>query len=328
MRKRVTGFFPLSDPPLCGIACILLIGLFAACGGSGTSPDAVANPPEFGTPTGIDVVQSGYPNLKERIAAIYINMARMAPLQYKAKYMPGYVMTGLLEGYPPAPPLALHYDLNRAARSHSEDMNAHSTLTHNTSDGSTTWDARLASFYAGVSPVGEVLVSGIPSPQDAVNLWLYDNGKADHSFPADSSGDGHRMVLMSAAARQMGLGISGSGWWTVDYAGNTPASHPPVVVAGHDFPDSGTIAFWSNYRDAGGSGPQKLSCFVDGAEEPLSLDTGSAAQGTYKVVMAKSAATRAYYFLALDKAGVTWRYPGTGHFMTVGEGTGTTDYLP
>jgi len=109
---------------------------------------------------------------------------------------------------------------------------------------------------------------------------------------------------------------------------DAPVSLPPIVTACHDFMGPGTITFWLNYYDAIGAGPKKIACFVDGVEHALTLDTGTAARGTYTVTIQKSSTTRAYYFLALDNADVTWRYPGPGTFMTVGEGSGTTDYVP
>jgi len=291
-----------------------------------TSDDGAVVTPVFGTPTNIAVVQSGYPNRLERTAAVYLNAARMAPLEYKAKYMSGYPMTGLLESYPAVQPVALQYDLNRAARFHSVDITTHPGTTHNSSDG-TLWYTRIIDFYAGAHPTGEVLVLGSVSPLDAVNMLLYDNGKADHSFPADSSGDGHRMLIMDATARQIGAGYDGFNW-TIDFVSDAPASLPPIVTACHDFLDSSTITFLLNYYDASDAGPKKISCFVDGVEQALTLDIGTAARGTYKVTMQKSSTTRAYYFMALDNADVTWRYPGPGAFMTVGEGPGTTDYVP
>jgi hypothetical protein len=273
---------------------------------------------QFGTPTNIAVVQNGYPSLPERTSAVYINAVRMAPTDFRMKFLGG--PAGILVSYPAVKPVAFHYDLNRAARFHSIDCTTHNIFQHNSFDGTTFW-ARIVSFFPGATATGEVMAGGPGSAFSAVNLLLVDGGAADHS------GDGRRAMIMDAAARQVGAGLDAA-TWTIDFVSNAPAALPPIVTACHDFVTTGMITFWLNYYDAGGAGPKKIACFVDGVEQALALDMGTAAQGTYKVTLPKSTTTRAYYFLALDSACVTWRYPGPGTFMTVGEGAGTTDYVP
>ncbi len=304
---------------LCIATTILLFSTCSAPGG-GTSqaPAAPGPPPQFGTPTNIAVVQDGYPSLAERTSGVYVNAARMAPTDYRAKCMGG--VTGILGSYPAVKPVVFNYDLNRAARFHSIDCTTNHCFQHNSYDG-TFWVARIASFLPGATVTGEVMAQGVSGAMNAVNMILNDGGAADHS-----AGDGYRAVIMDTNARQLGAGFDGT-MWTIDFVSNTPAALPPIVSACHDFVTAGQITFWLNYYDAGGSGPKKISCFVDGAEQALTFDMGSAAQGTYRVMLTKSSTTRAYYFLALDNAYTTWRYP-SGTFMTVGEGTGTTDYVP
>jgi uncharacterized protein YkwD len=294
-----------------------LLCLLAGCPSDDPGP---TDTPSFGTPTDITAVQGGFPSLAERQMAVYVNAARMAPVAYKTSYMT-QSMTGLMEAYPAVAPLPLLTPLCQAARAHSADMNANSFLGHPSFDG-TAWDVRVASFFPGATCSGECVVSGTTAALTAVNLWLYDAGAADHS----GASDGHRAVILQASARQLGTGAAGA-YWTVDTVANVPVATAPLVAGCHDFPDGAHTAFLLDYYDPAG-GPKKISCFVDGVEHAIALDIGTAGQGTYRLTLDRSAATRAYYFLALDAAGTTWRYPGPGSFMSVGEGAGTSDYVP
>jgi hypothetical protein len=276
----------------------------------------------------------GYPSLFERRLLVYTNAVRMAPGQYRDKYMAGFQPdpSSILRGYSVIEPVYYDLLLNEAARSHAQDMADNGCFQHDSCDG-TLWSDRLLSFYPDGTTMGENIAAGYATAKEMIDHLLCDESggqcSADHSSAA-----GHRANIMDSRLRLMGAGYvydPASAWkryWVQDFVGNAPASAPPIVAACHDFLTAGKTSFLLNYRDESNRAPASVQVFVDEIAYTMALDLGSAAAGTYRVDLPTAGACRSYYFVAITASGDIWRCPGPGEFLTAGEGPCARDYQP
>jgi hypothetical protein len=293
---------------------------------------------EFGTvgcssePIGIDAVVDGFPNWEERALLVFTNMARMAPIEYRDAYMTSYVFPagGILNSYPPVPPVRWNKDLNRGARFHAEDMAYNcEVLQHDSCDG-TIWNQRICSFYPRCPcSLGENVAYGYLTPWTVLNAFLCD--RYGSSCAPDGSGlDGHRANIMGAAYKEIGTGYARSyaKYWVQDFAGCLLGQQPPIVAAAHAFPDEGITSFFLNYYDETGAAPRDVSLVLDSRKYPLRLDIGAASAGTFRADFETASDCQSYYFQVTDGNGLCYRYPGAGAFLTYGEGDCLVDYAP
>jgi hypothetical protein len=289
-----------------------------------------------GDTIGIGTPIDGYPNWQERTLLVFTNMARMAPTEYRDRFMTAYAMPpgGILnQGFPPVAPLSGAHPLNLSARYHAADMAFNCNhLQHDSCDG-TPWYERIRSFYPQASSLGENVAylggTGTDRPWVVVNLFLCDeyNGTCaadDQPFAVI----GHRVNLMSDGYTEMGSGfaLGSRRYWVQDFNGGPLSAQPPVAAGSHAMVDSGETTFYLNYYDEDGSAPQNLSVIVDGQSHALALGSGDPEAGTYETMLPGADGCRSYYFLATDAAGNRYRYPGEGAFYTYGEGDCGLDY--
>ena len=274
----------------------------------------------------------GMPSLLERRVIVYTNALRMAPQQYRDRYMAGFQPSpsGILKSYSEVEPLYYERQLNESARFHAQDMAGNGCFQHDSCDG-TPWAQRLRSFYPEASMVGENVAAGYPKAQDMVNGLVCD--ESGGQCAADrSSQAGHRSNMMEARLTQIGTGYvydAGSEWrhyWVQDFVSNTPADKAPIVAACHDLITSGKTSFLLNYRDESNQPPASIQVVVNDVAYTMNLDIGSAAAGTYRLDLSAAQTCRRYYFVAVTASGEAWRYPGPGVFLTSGEGNCTGDY--
>lgn len=275
---------------------------------------------------------NGYPNLFERRLMVYTNAVRMAPQEYRDKYMAGFQPSpsGILNVYAAVEPLYYEPALNDSARTHAQDMSQNGCFQHDSCDG-TTWSSRIWSFYPQAQMLGENIAAGYSTAKAVVDAWLCD-ASGGQCAGDETSAAGHRANIMNAGFRLVGTGYMSDAqgaWrflWVQDLASNGLAGKPPVVAGCHDFLAAGKTSFLLNYRDPTGSPPISVQIVIDGMAHDMSLDLGSPAAGTYRLDVAKASACREYYFIAVTAAGESWRYPGPGVFLTAGEGDCSTDY--
>ena len=104
--------------------------------------------------------------------------------------------------YAAAAPLRLDASLPRAAQLHSMDMEAHGTMSHTGSDGSTLADRVDAQGYAW-SRIGEDIAAGFGSASSVMKAWL--------------ASPGHCANIMNPSFRDLGTGVQGT-YWTLDFA--------------------------------------------------------------------------------------------------------------
>ncbi|OHB74681.1 MAG: hypothetical protein A2Z25_09415 [Planctomycetes bacterium RBG_16_55_9] len=288
------------------------------------------SPPAEAIFTGAPV--DGYPNLFERRTLVYTNAMRMAPQQYRDKYMADFQpdASSILQTYSPVEPVYYQPLLNQAARFHAEDMAENDCFQHDDCDGSA-WNDRIRGFYPEARMIAENIAYGYPSAKAVVDAWLCD--ETGGRCAADGTqAAGHRTSMVNDGYRQIGTGWAedeGGAWrsfWVEDFASNEPASRPPIVAGCHDFLVSGKTSFLVNYRDVSDRAPAAVQVIVSGTTYDMSLDLGTQAAGTYRVDVSRAGNCREYYFLALTASGQLWRYPGPGVFLTDGEASCGEDY--
>ncbi len=275
---------------------------------------------------------AGYPSLYERQVIVYTNAVRMAPQQYRDKYMAGFTPDPhtILQTYAAVEPLYYEPKLNQSARFHAQDMAANGCFQHDSCDG-TAWTSRIRSYVPQAHSVGENIGAGYAKAKELIDSLLCD--AAGGSCAQDlTSQAGHRANIMSSNYAVLGTGYvqdAKSAWhyyWVQDFASDEQAGGPPLVAGCHDFLVAGKTSFLLNYRDPDNQPPASVQVVIDSVAWDLALDLGTAAAGTYRLDTTKSGACRQYYFLAATASGQSWRYPGPGAFFTVGEGTCASDY--
>lgn len=277
---------------------------------------------------------NGFPNLFERRVLVYTNSVRMAPQQYRDKYMAGFQPSpsSILRGYNTVEPMYYERLLNESARSHAQDMADHGCFQHDSCDG-TPWSSRIESFLADAVILGENVGAGYATTKDMIDHLLCDEygGQCAADRTAQA---GHRTNMMDSRLRVIGAGYAYSAssayrrYWVQDFAGNAPMNKAPIVAACHDFLTAGKTTFLLNYRDESNRAPASIQVFVNEVASNMTLDLGTAAAGTYRLDLPAAAACRNYYFVAVTASGEVWRYPGPGVFVTSGEGSCLTDYQP
>ncbi len=103
------------------------------------------------------------------------------------------------------PPYAMDIRLVDAARSHSEDMAANAYFSHTGFDGSTFAEREQRAGY--LSPGGENIAAGYPTPEAAVAGWM--------------ASSGHRALILHTSMTHVGLGYAAGGpyghYWTADF---------------------------------------------------------------------------------------------------------------
>ena len=305
-------------------------GAVEVCDGSDNDCSGAA---DDGNVCGMDsggVPGAGYPGWQERTLLVLTNAVRMDPQGWRDNYYPYSISlpdgSGILmpATYSAVIPLTYHNGLNQGARYHSEDMRDNCGLQHDSCDG-TLWSTRIWSYYPSANGIGENAAYGFTSPLDTLNQFLCD--RVGNACAADGTPEsGHRVNIMRSEWKEAGMGFATTYWWTQDfaYASGAPAEVPALVAGSHVMTGT-TLTYFANYH-APGDTAQGVDLMLGGSPVAMSLDLGTADNGTWSVTAAVASSCQSYYFTAVDSAGLVWRYPGEGEFRTYGIGTCTQDY--
>jgi hypothetical protein len=299
------------------IACSLAVGVSSAFAGYG---DKV----------------NGLPNWQERAILVLTNACRMAPTQYRDKYLGATYNILLPANYPAVPPVYWNLALNGSARFHAIQMADTCGMTHNSCNGDA-FSTRIQLFYNNKSyTIGEDIAAGNTNPSATMTQWLLDeqNGTVplDNTTCGTSRCDGHRWNIMSKSYREMGTGYAYGPqtynyFWCQDLGGGAPEFGNPIVSAAHLFIETGKTTFLADYFDAAGK-PSNPSLYVDNQKSSMTLLMGADSAGTYSVSLAKTTSCRNYYFTFTNAKGTLFRYPETGDLVTFGEGSCVRDFVP
>ncbi|AEM84745.1 CAP domain-containing protein [Streptomyces violaceusniger] len=100
-------------------------------------------------------------------------------------------------------PLTVNEKLTKAAQDHSEDMAAHSNMSHTGSDGSSPGDRIERAGYSW-STYGENVAYGYESPKSVMEGWM--------------SSPGHKANILNCDFKEIGVGVAQPGhYWTQDF---------------------------------------------------------------------------------------------------------------
>ncbi|HEY0706866.1 MAG TPA: CAP domain-containing protein [Polyangia bacterium] len=266
-----------------------------ACGQSAEPPSPTSKvetrSAALGQPNG------DHPNYDERVVLYASNRARVDPA---AEGWPAYK---------PQPPLQWHFDLNRAARAHAQDMRDTPCFQHNSCNGGD-MSTRIRSFYTGPwMSLGENISAGVNNGSTVVHNWIFEIG-------APAGETGHRDNIFSAKYTLMGAGYAAGGtrfkgYWTQDFIG-TPITRPRMTDGIHTPSTTtagGMITFGTTYEDV--AAPAQIVVVVAGTCTSLSLVRGTASRGAYEAKVTLPAGCHPYHFVAAG-AGQTATYPDPG----------------
>eukprot|EP01105_Mastigella_eilhardi_P015336 TRINITY_DN34_c0_g1_i3.p1 TRINITY_DN34_c0_g1~~TRINITY_DN34_c0_g1_i3.p1 ORF type:complete len:1014 (-),score=158.98 TRINITY_DN34_c0_g1_i3:754-3795(-) len=262
--------------------------------------------------------------------------------------------------YTPKAPVPWDYNLNRLARAHSTDRTTtcpgattpspHSDCNASTTCPTCSMSQRFQRWYTPITTYGEIYfewyrstaINDIQWPFLAAGGWicegpLYSSCVFSGCVVDEASGhsyDGHRYSMMNLDGRvghgyaevannqfvstaNMVAGSDVSPFSAVHLVSGAHTLVPPVAAATEYF-------FIASYR--GTTVPSSAAVVIDGASVAMSLSYGSSSVGgfTYKTAgypISGASACKAYYFLINGE-----RYPTSGHFLTSGVGSCTTDW--
>jgi MYXO-CTERM domain-containing protein len=273
-----------------------------------------------------------FPNWAERALHELSNRARVDPQTELAGCGPDCAEQAC---YTPMAPLRYRYELNRAARFHSDEMVKQNFFNHPSNctvvsnidaiypaqcDGSascacvggtstcnpscTTTSQRVTLFNANYS--GEIIASSA-NPVTSFYLWLYEDAMGNPAcmFTQDN---GHRWLILKSTAA-VGFGVAGRA--TGDFGSGGGTTTPKIPSGSHWPRQAASVEAWANWYDT--AGPQSASINVDGQCSPMQLGRGSQQNGAW-TAMVNNVGTgcHRYYFEFTDSSNTKVTFPTTG----------------
>ena len=282
------------------------LGTIGALGGCGApEPGDVASLAQpLGEPVG------DRPNYEERVAHYACNRSRADPAAIN------------WPEFPAVPPLLWHDQLAQSGRAHSLDMRNTPCFQHNSCNGQDPF-TRIKSFYKDpFVTLGENIAAGVQDGQIVVHNWIEEIG-------APVGETGHRESTFSADFTHHGLGYAAGGtrfqgYWTQDFAGQSPRPAIPALASGAHFPVTtnagGSVTFGTVYYSKTGVNADTVQVVVDGNAAALKRVNGTTAHGAWEGAIAIGAGCHRYYFRAVA-GGQVYVYPDAG---TIGVATNGT----
>ncbi len=202
----------------------------------------------------------------------------------------------------PKDPLYFHDGLTEIAQAHSEDMERHGFMDHDSSDG-TEFGDRVWPYYDGRT-IAENVAQGYRDNEAAIfDGWMCSSG--------------HRVNIMSSSYEDMGGGAEGR-YYTQDFGGGAGTRHVPVAMGVHQpmVPDN-DVTFTATWSDE--QGPEILAVETDEACEPMALTVGSESRGAWEAVLDAASDCTGYRFTWTTDDGDGGTLPATGAYL-YGEG--------
>lgn len=280
----------------------------------------------------------GFPSWEERVVHVWTNRARADP----AADLASCTVCAERACYSPAPPVVWNHNLARAARFHSANLvlggcglqhdspcTVLSTIgtlyTPGTCDGAPSCACQSGTFtcgstgtafgtrvgYFGSPASAENIARGRTDPVQTFYQWLHEND------PSSACGwriaNGHRANILGGS-RALGVGMSGT-TWTQDF-GSSGA--PSGIVGGVHYPRTGSaIELRANWYST--AAPRSAQVSVNGTCTALTVERGTATNGTYLASVSGLTGCNRYVFHFVDSAGADVTFPTSGAF-TIGCG--------
>jgi MYXO-CTERM domain-containing protein len=305
------------------------------------------------------VPQNGFPTWQERMIYVYTNRSRCDPVTELA----GCAACAEKACYStPLQPVIWNYNLNRAARFHSAELEYTGCFQHDSpgalvsnissvyvpvgtclgqascaySGGFTCGTAatntftRIAAFGTSGSSENIAYYGGTSAtPQMVYNLWIFE---ADSNTACGfRSSNGHRYSILNGNNRALGAGHYSQtrSMYTQDFASSgTPTGS--LITGGHDpqFTNTGTtnVNFRVNWYDT--AGPQTARVNIDGVCTSMTMERGvTAANSTWlTTIPLTGTGCRRYAFQFTTAGGTTVMLPETGTYGVGGSLATCADY--
>eukprot|EP01091_Cochliopodium_minus_P012037 TRINITY_DN355_c0_g1_i1.p1 TRINITY_DN355_c0_g1~~TRINITY_DN355_c0_g1_i1.p1 ORF type:complete len:371 (-),score=80.28 TRINITY_DN355_c0_g1_i1:42-1154(-) len=312
--------------------------------------------PQYGLPSGSD----NFPDSIERQIDVWVNIARVAPLNYRSDFLTPLVSDSTVgnvygtSAYSSQLPYYWNLNLNRAARAHSFDIsvNCPTMLQHTDCNGTTT-GARLNKFGTSFSRSGwsgENFVNQFQLGSSSCNnyrFWplisvgafvcdgTYSSSCRLAGCKIDGVGDGHRAIIMSPTSKQMGSGNiwkNGLGIQTHDFsAALTPYNNTPLITTGsHIWYSTANVSLYRYVAlvNTLGLSLQKVQVVVNGKAETLTYYAGrNTTAGIYQSTSKTfSSNCDGYYFLLSYNGTYQYRYPQSGQYQITDNVTCNTNW--
>jgi len=263
------------------------------------------------TPTSSDygvISEEGYPNWGERHLHSWTNTIRVDPEAFAGQYSPCTIDE--FEASQREPQQLLYYDfnLNDAARFHTDDMVTSGLFSHSSSDG-TEFGERVARFYGESAWIGENIAAG-----------YFDSWSA--LFDGWMCSEGHRENIMYAEYNELGTGVM-SLHYTQDFAVGNILTASPVAMAVHE-PEQPTteVSFMADWQ---AEAPTRFVVVLNGTPTELVLTYGSDTLGVYTADALPEPDCNTYYFhWETDTRVGTFPEAGSYTFGACENGTGWT----
>lgn len=239
----------------------------------------------------------GHPSAAERAVHVWIEAARSSPDAYGADYAAGGCAYADFEAAERGThtPLWWVTDLAGVAAAHAQDMDAHDTLDHTSSDG-TTFAERISAVY--------------PHPTIGETLAFDPSGEARHAVLSIwLCSPPHRAILLGDYD-EIGVGVSGP-YHVADVGLAGRAEWPVIPGASHEpaVPDHEVTfrAVWS------GPAPTRVEAVLDGEAVRMDRVAGTSAAGTYEVVVPTDGGCHTW-FVQGSTGGEVVRWPEEGSY--------------
>ncbi len=214
---------------------------------------------------GYGEITDGYPNWAERSLHRWTNAVRVDPKAFEEEYPCSFSSFSETEQSSQSL-LYYDYNLNDAARFHTQDMLDNDFFSHTSFDGTSFFD-RVARFYGESGYVGENIAMGYGDVYAAIMYgWM--------------CSDGHRSNIMLPDYNELGTGVLGV-HYTQDFAAGVVETSSPIAMGLHDpeLPAS-TVSFMADW---GARAPDRIEVVLDGKPIPMDLLYGKPKLGVYQV---------------------------------------------
>ena len=278
----------------------------------------------------------GFPSWSERVVHVWTNRARADP----ATDLADCTVCAEKDCYTtPVAPVLWNHNLARAARFHSDNLslggcriqhdspctlidNLNSQYDPGSCDGSpscaceegeltcgastTSWSARVRLF--GTAPNAENVASGRSDPVRTFYQWFHEPD--DNSSCGFRTENGHRYNIVNGNLHSLGVGKAKSASvWTQDFSN---VGSPSGIVGGVHYPETGsTLEFRANWY---AENPMRMEVNIDGVCSNMTLERGTAQNGTYLATVNGLSGCNNYVFHAIDASGADIYFPSSGSF--------------
>jgi hypothetical protein len=242
-------------------------------------------------------VVDGQPNWTQRELHVYTNFARVAPEDWESEYDCSLNEFTSDERVGKAP-LFFHDGLTSIAQSHSDDMNSHDFMSHDSSNG-TDFGSRVWPWYDGVMIAENVAMGYADNWEVVFEGWMCSAG--------------HRENIMASDLEDIGTGVAGLSY-TQDFGAGAGTMEIQVAMGVH-YPEapSREVDFFATWEDDAAP----TGFWVETAADCLDLDriAGTSDRGAWSVEAQSEGGCAAYRFLWETEGGIRGTLPESGAYQ-------------